>query len=617
MKKERSITIFSFIAAICSTIALLADVETTGNLSMALNGDTVISFIVVVTLFVVYRNVLRRNDNFCITASNRVRAGNVVMAVLFSIAMIVGKSQNAHVDLKYPVLAIVMLPGYLWFFYFSLSFCTKWLTEIINADRITVPGKITEWIFDKHIISSIYIFVFLCRLPYLIAFFPCSMSWDGGAQISNFYGLEIFTNHHPPLCSFFYGAIAWYSQKWGCANLGMFMIPLIQTALSAWTISQLCVLLRKLRSPYWMHWGTLLFFSLFTVWSIFDVTVIKDSLYWQITLLFGVEAVDCLYFKDEFYANKIKAVRMIIYAVLMMQIRNNGVFVLLFMAPFLIGLSSKGKRWYTTAVVIVALGISTLLNQIVYPAAGVINLEDKVDTYCIMFQQTGKYVQEHADDVTPEERKVLDELFDYAELQKSYEPHLADWVKNCLRKQEGSEEDPTGSCFAGIKKEYFKVWAQQFRRHPLTYIEAFFECSYGYYYPDEGTYKEGLGFYEEERYMFTQSMSDACQLEKMARARFMLEQVSKLEYVPGIGMLYRCGFYAWCVLFALVYAIVWRKYKMAVMTIPAVTNILVCMISPVNTCIRYAMPTMCMLPLLVALLWYNDGKEQRQNIVSD
>lgn len=45
MRKRRTILIFSLIAAICSTVALLADVETTGNLSMALNGDTIVSFI--------------------------------------------------------------------------------------------------------------------------------------------------------------------------------------------------------------------------------------------------------------------------------------------------------------------------------------------------------------------------------------------------------------------------------------------------------------------------------------------------------------------------------------------------------------------------------------------
>ena len=48
MRKRRTILIFSLIAAICSTVALLADVETTGNLSMALNGDTIVSFIMAV-----------------------------------------------------------------------------------------------------------------------------------------------------------------------------------------------------------------------------------------------------------------------------------------------------------------------------------------------------------------------------------------------------------------------------------------------------------------------------------------------------------------------------------------------------------------------------------------
>ena len=55
MRKRRTILIFSLIAAICSTVALLADVETTGNLSMALNGDTIVSFMTVIGLFVVRR----------------------------------------------------------------------------------------------------------------------------------------------------------------------------------------------------------------------------------------------------------------------------------------------------------------------------------------------------------------------------------------------------------------------------------------------------------------------------------------------------------------------------------------------------------------------------------
>jgi hypothetical protein len=149
----------------------------------------------------------------------------------------------------------------------------------------------------------------------------------------------------------------------------------------------------------------------------------------------------------------------------------------------------------------------------------------------------------------------------------------------------------------------------------MSYINTFFECSYCYYYPEVKPYKEGNGFYEMDRHTFTEGMHDARQIEQLAPARFILEQLSKLEYVPGIGLLYRCGFYTWCVLFAVVYFIIKKTYMNIVMAIPAIVNILVCLISPVNTCIRYALPTMCMIPVLMALILtcgneFIDGREE-------
>lgn len=596
------------ILAICSTVAVFADVESTGNLSMALNGAGVTQLIVCVALAYLYFQQLKNSNSIWNRQSTREKIGYAMVAVIFAICMIIGKEQTAHEDLKFGIFAIVMFLGYVPAFYLLVSFCGDWFGKRAEQSTLREPNGLTEWLFEKHVVLGVMVVIFVCRLPYLLAFFPCSMSWDGGAQISNFYGLEIFTNHHPPFVSFFYGAIAWYSQKWGIANLGMFLISLMQTALTSVSVAQVCVVLKKMKSPYWMRWGVVAYFALFTVWSIFDVTVIKDSLYYPFTMLFAVQVIYCLFFQEEFFGKKRNIVLLVLYAVLMTQIRNNGIFVVLFTLPFAIIAMPNKKKIFMGGVMVAILGITTLLNSVVYPMVGVISLESKVDTYCILFQQTAKYAIEHPEDVTDEERAVLDKLFDYDELPNVYEPHLADWVKNCLREQEGSVTNPTGSHFAALKKDYLKVWFAQFLRHPLTYIDAFFECSYGYYYPEVGTYKEGLGFYEEERYMFTASMSDAKQIEQLAPARFLLEQLSKLEYVPGIGMLYRAGFYAWCVIFAVVYFVVQKKYKALIVAIPAVVNILVCMISPVNTCIRYAMPTMCMVPIIWAVMWYQGRK---------
>lgn len=599
-KKEIMIVV---ILAICSTISLFADVVSTGNLSMALNGTGIAQLASLCLLGYAYQRYLFVKKELWIDISIREKIIYSILAVLFSVCMIIGKAQLAHEDLKYPLLAVVLFVGYVPFFLMVLLYIGKLIDSTTQKNTCGKAGKVTEFIFEKHGVLAPMLCVLICRIPYWIAFFPCSMTWDGGAQISSFWGIEPFNNHHPPLLSFLYGAIAWYSNEWGIANAGMFLIVLLQSLLTAYAVAQVCRLMKRMAVPYWIRWCTLLYFSLFTVWNIFDCTVIKDSLYYPITMLFTVKVVEYLLEKEKFFEKKSNMILYILYAVLMTQVRNNGIFVVLFVAPFLFVITPKRRKINYGLITVVALFITFALDNVLYPSLGVVKIEDRVDTYCILFQQTAKYAKEHPEDVTAEERELLDTLFVYDDLGAAYEPRLADWVKNCLRIQEGSDEDPTGHVFATLKNDYLQVWFAQFLRHPWTYIEGFFECSYSYYFPEERVYTEGLGFYEYCGVTFTSSMSQAHQLEQLAPARFLLEQVSKLEFVPGIGMLYRCGFYTWLVLFAVGYLFMKKRYHSLIVTIPAVVNILVCMISPVNACIRYVLPTMCMVPILLAVMY--------------
>jgi hypothetical protein len=320
-------------------------------------------------------------------------------------------------------------------------------------------------------------------------------------------------------------------------------------------------------------------------------------------MLLVIQVIYCLLDTDEFFAHKGNLILMFIYGLMIAQIRNNGIFVLIFMCPVVFIVISRKRKPIFAATFIAVFVVNYILNNLVYPAFGVTNLAVKEDTYCIMFQQTAKYGQDYPDDVTEEEREFLNTVFDYDELVEVYNPQLADWVKNCLKICEANSADHTNSEFLAVRSQYFKVWFAQFLRHPLSYFNTFLECSYGYYYPEVKPYKEGTGNYEFDRNMFTESMHEARQIGWLAPARFILEQLSKLEYVPGIGLLYRCGFYTWCVLLAVVYYIVKKKYINIVFAIPTLVNILVCLVSPVNTCIRYALPTMCIVPILYALIF--------------
>ncbi|MBD5469559.1 MAG: hypothetical protein HDR19_00150 [Lachnospiraceae bacterium] len=591
-------------ASMLTTVALFADVESTGNLSMALNGDGIPQLIALAVVWAVYRRWIAKKKLF-VRTGRREQIYSAVTAFLFTMFMLIGKAQTAEPDLKYELLAILLFFGYMPLFYVVTVFLFNTIEDASKKQITRITDGITQWIFEKHVTAGVMLVVILCRLPYLIAFYPCSMSWDGGAQICCFFGTEPFTNHHPPLISYLYGAIAWYSQEWGIPNIGMFAIPVMQTLLSAFALAKVCEFYKRLRLPYWIRWGSLIYYAAFTVWCIFDVTVIKDTLYYPLTLLFALQLISCLIESDWFWSRKRNFVLMIVYAVLMMQTRNNGVFVALFALPFVICFA-KGKQALLIAGTCMILFANTILNNGLYPALGVISLDTKEDVYCILFQQTAKYGQDYPEDVTDEERALLDTIFDYDEMVEVYNPQLADWVKNCLKLSEYYSADHTNKEFSEIKGEYFKVWFAQFLRHPMSYVKTFLECSYGYYYPEAKPYKEGTGFYETDRNMLTTGMHAYRQIKQLKPVRFLLEQVSKAEYLPGIGLLYRCGFYTWCVLFAAMYLLAKKRYRLLIAVIPPAVNILVCLISPVNTCLRYAMPTMCMVPVLIGLLFLNE-----------
>lgn len=110
-----------------------------------------------------------------------------MIALLFACAMIIGKAQEADAYLKFPLFAVLLLLGYLPLFYAVTVLLVRKLADTAGSQGGgKAPSGLTRWLFEDHVIFGVMLVVFLCRLPYLTAFYPCSMSWDGGAQICDF-----------------------------------------------------------------------------------------------------------------------------------------------------------------------------------------------------------------------------------------------------------------------------------------------------------------------------------------------------------------------------------------------------------------------------------------------
>ena len=89
-------------------------------------------------------------------------------------------------------------------------------------------------------------------------------------------------------------------------------------------------------------------------------------------------------------------------------------------------------------------------------------------------QMSARYIRDHGDEVTEEEREALELFFnDYDNVAANYDPTCADPVKNMVFVEK--KNLPT----------YFSTWFKMGLKHPGTYFDAFICLNYGYLAPSE------------------------------------------------------------------------------------------------------------------------------------
>ena len=151
-------------AAMLTTVALFADVESTGNLSMALNGDGIPQLIAFAAMLSVYRKWIVKKA-FIQRTSRRDKICGAVIALMFTAFMIIGKAQIAEPDLKYELFAVLLFFGYMPLFYLAAVFLMQTIDTHSKTQTAAKSGSVTEWLFEKHVTAGVMLVVFLCRLP--------------------------------------------------------------------------------------------------------------------------------------------------------------------------------------------------------------------------------------------------------------------------------------------------------------------------------------------------------------------------------------------------------------------------------------------------------------------
>lgn len=527
----------------------------------------------------------------------------ILLGGIFSLFTIIGKSYwqlgtwefiNSN---KYQfIIAAICLVG-LWCFYILvLTFFEDKLKNsiclIISEDQVS---------FKKNFWKKCVVFLLLCWLPYIVIDLPGSLPYDGYRQLNMAMGIQKMSNHHPYLMSLFLGKIFALGRNVN-DNFGIFLIVIFNSLFSASIYAYVVKCLKLWGATPKIYLSTLLFYGLIPMWGGFVQAVIKDTLYFPLFCLYFIAYINL--FQKLKTKQKITCfflIQYIIFSVLLMISRNNG-FYIVFPATFLLLLVNRKNSLSLMITLLCIFSINIGYNKVLLPKNNV-EAGGIQEMLSVPFQQTARFVKYYGDELSDADRSAIDHILDYSKLTEKYNPDKSDPVKDTIRSNITKNE----------WKAYAKVYLEMLKKHPGVFIQATINNIYGYFYPP---YKckvlLSYNYYIESKpQVATGDLNIYYYNTNSIWREYLIAYSNFWQLSPGFAMLQSPGFYTWILIILIVILVKVRMYKeLIVMSVP-ILHLAICVVSPVNGLLRYAMPLMAITPLMLCWtlkLLFDGGK---------
>ena len=542
----------------------------------------------------------------------------IILSLLFSLFLLFGYSYNTignwnliFGSLRLFLLSLIIFIGYYIFFNCTINLLYEYINNH-NFKEKASKNKILNFIFNEHPFISTFIILFICYLPYIIAFYPGILSPDPSNQIKQFYGIKTkyndysimldenitITNHHPVLHTVILGGLTYFGKTLGSENFGIFLYSIMQTILLISLLSYTIYYMKKLETPIYLRLITLIIYAFVPIFPLYAMSTLKDVIFAILVIFYILKLFELIRFNNkENYTIK-NCIILITLMLLITLFRNNGIYLILMSFPFLLIIDKKNrfKILITLLIPVMAYyGFEKILLPSLKITPGSIR-----EVLSIPFQQTARYVKEYPDDVTNEEKEVIDKVLGYENLAKRYDPQKSDPVKNKFNKYATKED----------LSNYFKVWFLDFFKHPNVYLEATINNTYGYFYPDA---KKWYVYYSYDTRLSEDGID--YHYNNLTTLRNVLSNYAiTFPYIPIIGAIVSIGICTWICMLLWAFIMRSKQYKYLIYLTPVLSLILVCIASPVNTYFRYTLGYTFAIPILIAIyLWIvNEYKNERK-----
>ncbi|MCM1053468.1 MAG: DUF6020 family protein [Ruminococcus sp.] len=534
-----------------------------------------------------------------------------ILSIFFTFFLVFGFSYsvlgNSSLVTGNIILIIISLIKFITYYIFLSTLINLIAIKLkkIDLSKIKVPKifKRFEKYYEKHPYKTTILILLICWLPYIISFYPSILSPDPSNQIKQYFGIAthyvegvnlinpnvLITNHHPVFHTFILGGFAKIGDSLGSINLGLFLFTCFQAFIVISALTYTLAYLKKLKMPFIYRLVVLLIFALVPVFPLYALSCVKDTMFGAVLIFYIIEVHKLLTTSN--YKTKDYIILSLLLLILML-VRNNGIYIILISFLSLIFVL-KDKRKSLIAVLIASIFIYEAHNRILLPTMN-ISMGSIREMLSVPFQQTARYVKYHSEDLSEEEKEIIDKLLGYDTLAERYKPNIADPVKNEFNKDTTTED----------LMNYFKVWFMCFFRHPGTYFNATINTVYGYFYPNTSNW---YVYHEYDTRLIESGINYHYNSLKIPRNILSSFGVA-YPYIPILGAIVNIGLIIWTYMYLLAFLIHENKKRLITLILPAFILLLTCIVGPVNTYFRYMFPLLISLPLIVGLIYQESRK---------
>ncbi len=454
MKKN----IIIIISALISYIGVLISSKLIYN-SMSFNIILTALFFLILYFYYKYNISLNKRERiFSLMLS-------MVISFLLSIGSIVSLYSDNDVmpifNIKNIIYCIISIVGLTILLYKIFGYMFKKINTISLLEEHNKMNKKTFVL----ITLSIFIIYFL----YFIRFYPAIMTPDS-YYVIHYSNNFILSDFHPFGHTWFFGIFFHLGKLlFNNLNKAVAFATLVQMGIMSLIFSNVIKFLYNKGVKKWICIMIFIAYAFSPLHAYYSITVWRDILFGGSFAILMISLYELI--SNEKEINKKYIILFILGSLILLFFRNNGIYIYLFMIPFIIIFFKKKRLLYSIIT------ITTIVFYFVIkgPVFNYFNVEKttSVEAFSIPLQQMARVISS-SKEISGEDRKYLEKLFEYDKVSENYKTYISDPVKNLTNNEILSND----------KKEFIKTYSSLFFKYPNIYFDAYFLQTLGYWYPD-------------------------------------------------------------------------------------------------------------------------------------